>query len=393
MFNCISIKGGVGAVEGFHCGATAAGLKPGGALDMAFIKADTLCDMGYIFTDNRFQAAPLRYVKERNITQTNCILINAKNANAMTGPEGVKDVGSVMEALQAKTGATNPIMSSTGVIGVPLPVEQIIAGLDGLDFTAKDGDGAAQAIMTTDSYPKQIAFEITLENGERFRIGAMAKGAGMIDPSMATMLCFIVTDAAIPAEKLTPLLQENAKTTFNAVSVDGDRSTNDSVFLLSSAKAAYDEEAFEFALHKVMEHLALQMVQDGEGAKKMVAFEISGAKDDAQAERAAKKLSNSLLVKTALFGEDPNWGRIASTIGSSGVECSEETLQIRFDNLLVYDRGQVYFDEAAEAKAAKVMRQEQFAVKCDLGLGEGAFTAYGCDLGYEYVKINADYRT
>jgi len=247
--------------------------------------------------------------------------------------------------------------------------------------------------MTTDRYPKEVAFEVTLNSGEKFTIAGIAKGAGMIDPSMATMLCFIVTDAKVPKEMMKPLLQKHAQTTFNAISVDGDRSTNDSIFLMSLGESAYEEEAFEFALHKVMEYLALKIVSDGEGAKKMVAFEVVGAKDDKEAQKAAKKLSNSLLVKTALFGEDPNWGRIASTIGSSGIECYEEDLQIYFDSLLVYDKGKVYFDAEMEQKAAKVMQQKSFKIRCDIGVGNGTFTAYGCDLGHEYVKINSDYRT
>ena len=393
MFNCISIKGGISSVDGFFCDGISAGLKPNDGLDLAFIRSDKLCDISYLFTTNKFKAAPLRYVEQNEITKSDFILINAKNANAMTGAKGIDDVAQVMQICKEKFGAQNPIMSSTGVIGVRLPKEKIIAGLDKININAKNSDNASKAIMTTDKYPKEIAFEVSLENGEKFNIAGIAKGAGMIDPAMATMLCFIVTDAKVPAQKMKPLLQKHTQTTFNAISVDGDRSTNDSVFLMSSASASYDESAFEFALHKVLEHLAFEIVSDGEGAKKMVAFEVVGAKDDSQAQKCAKKLSNSLLVKTALFGEDPNWGRIASTVGSSDIECSEESLQIYFNTLLVYDRGVVNFDKTIEEKAAKIMQQESFKILCNIGVGKGKFTAYGCDLGYEYVKINADYRT
>lgn len=393
MFNCVSIQGGISSVSGFTCDGVHAGLKKEGALDLAFIKGDTPCNYSYLFTTNKFKAAPLVHVQQSGLQKIDFILINAKNANAMTGKEGIEDVKEIMQACKDSLGVQYPIMSSTGVIGAALPKDKIIKGMQGFNLNAQNSANASQAIMTTDSYAKEVAFETTLDDGSSFRVAGIAKGAGMIDPAMATMLCFIVTDADIPKQKMDSLLQQHTDTTFNAISVDGDRSTNDSVFLLSSNKGGYDEEAFSFTLHKVMQHLAMQIVSDGEGATKTVAFAITGAKDNYQAQKAAKKLSNSLLVKTALFGQDPNWGRIASTIGSSGIECSEESLQIRFDNLLVYDRGQVHFDAQNEQKAAKIMQQQSFTINCDIGVGNGSFTAYGCDLGHEYVKINADYRT
>jgi glutamate N-acetyltransferase/amino-acid N-acetyltransferase len=222
----------------------------------------------------------------------------------------------------------------------------------------------------------------------------MAKGAGMINPAMATMLCFITTDAAVPADEMKTLLRYGAETTFNAISVDGDTSTNDTVMLLSNGRSeVYDRDAFAHALHKAMHELALMIVADGEGATKCVAFEVTGAANDEEAAVAAKALTHSLLVKTALYGEDPNWGRIASTIGASGVTCDPQTLTIAFGPVTVYDRGEILFDAETEAKAAAVMKKKAFSIRCDLGVGRGAFTAYGCDLGHEYVKINADYRT
>lgn len=248
--------------------------------------------------------------------------------------------------------------------------------------------------MTTDSFSKEIAFEVKLEDGSTFHIGAMAKGAGMINPAMATMLCFITTDAEVSKNEMQELLDEVTVTTFNAASVDGDTSTNDTVMLLSNAASkAYNKEAFQEALHKIMLFLAREMVRDGEGATKLVTYRVTGAKDDAEAEIAAKALSNSLLMKTALYGEDPNWGRIASTIGASGVHAEEETLSISFNDLSVYAKGELYFDAEMERKASEVMKLSEFSISCDLGIGEGSFIAYGCDLGHEYVKINADYRT
>jgi glutamate N-acetyltransferase/amino-acid N-acetyltransferase len=216
----------------------------------------------------------------------------------------------------------------------------------------------------------------------------------MINPAMATMLCFIVTDASIPKEDMEELLSEAVENSFNKISVDGDTSTNDTVMLLSNRLSkAYNKEAFRVALNKLTFELAMMILKDGEGANKLVAFEVKGAKNTQEAQIASKALSNSLLVKTALFGEDPNWGRIASTIGASGVECDENRLTIHYDNLLIYSKEQRELDKKREDEAYKIMKNSSFKVTCDLGLGEGEFTSYGCDLSYDYVKINAEYRT
>ncbi|WP_457595511.1 bifunctional glutamate N-acetyltransferase/amino-acid acetyltransferase ArgJ [Hydrogenimonas sp.] len=395
MYTLYSIDGGVCAPEGFFADGIAAGLKPDNQKDLAFIRSDTLCDIRAIFTTNRFQAAPIEHFKKHGVETTDFVLINAKNANAMTGKRGVEDIETILGHAKAtlKT-IQNPVMSSTGVIGVPLPTEKILRGIETFDLQRRDPQSAAEAIMTTDSYDKQVAFEVRLDNGDRFRIGAMAKGAGMIDPAMATMLCFITTDAAVPPDEMKPLLSSCAETTFNAISVDGDTSTNDTVMLLSNGRSGiYHREAFAFALEKVMHELALKIVADGEGATKCVAFNVTGAANRREAAIVAKALADSLLVKTALYGEDPNWGRIASTIGASGVECDPESLSIAFGDVTVYQRGEILFDKEQEAKAARVMKKSSFPIHCDLGIADGSFTAYGCDLGHEYVKINADYRT
>jgi len=395
MFNVFSIDGGVCAAEGFFADSASAGLRPNGGDDVCAIYSDTLCDKAHVFTTNKMRAAPIQHALSFAGTQTNFVLVNAKNANAMTGEKGIEDIETILSALKEKNPQIqNPLMSSTGVIGVPLNKEAIRNAALSLDLTKKNANDAARAIMTTDRYEKEIAFKVELENGEVFHIGAMAKGAGMIDPSMATMLCFITTDADVSAQQMQEHLDSITKKTFNAISVDGDTSTNDTVLLLSNKKSgAYDSNAFAFALEKVMEHLALLMVKDGEGAKKLIAYRVSGAKDDEEAEICAKALSNSLLVKTAMFGEDPNWGRIASTVGASGVECEELKLQISFEDITVYDRGTILFGKDQEEKAAQIMKRDEFSVYCDLGIGEGSFVAYGCDLGHEYVTINADYRT
>ncbi|MBD3796830.1 MAG: bifunctional glutamate N-acetyltransferase/amino-acid acetyltransferase ArgJ [Campylobacterales bacterium] len=392
MYKIEKIEGGVCAANGFYADGVSAGLKKGNAKDMAFIYADTLCEIASTFTTNKMAAAPIKHFKAKGEFKTNFVLINSKNANAMTGQAGIEDIEEVLAHLPDVV--VNPVMSSTGVIGVRLPKEKIINGLKLFDLTKKDPTAAAQAIMTTDSFKKELALKVTLSDGSSFCIGAMAKGAGMINPAMATMLCFITTDADVSNATMQKILDRTVLTTFNAASVDGDTSTNDTVMLLSNSKSgAFDEEAFEEALHEIMEFMAKQMVKDGEGATKLVTYKVTGAKDDAQAEIVAKALSNSLLVKTALYGEDPNWGRIASTVGASGADAKEETLTISFDDVCVYEKGNLYFNAELEPKAAAVMRKPEFTISCDLGIGSGEFTAFGCDLGYEYVKINADYRT
>ncbi len=393
MFSIFPLKGTISDIDGFYCEGISAGLKPNGALDMGFIYSDRLCDVEAVFTLNKFQAAPLKhYQMYPNDFKTNFVLINSKNANAMTGQKGIEDINILFESLTYDV--TNPIMSSTGVIGNPLPMEKLIAGANSFDLSAQNGENLSKAIMTTDAYAKKCFYEVKLENGTKFKIGAVAKGAGMINPNLATMLCFICTDANVPKAHMKELLEVNSHTTFNAISVDGDTSTNDTVMLLSNgASNTYDKVAFQEALRLVMHDMAMLMVADGEGAKKAVAFEVNNAASIEEAEIAAKALSNSLLVKTALFGEDPNFGRIASTIGASRVTCDENTLVISYNDVIVYNKGELCFTPDTEEKAGKVLENKGFKIICDLGVGTSSFTAWGCDLGYEYVKINADYRT
>ncbi|WP_104697020.1 MULTISPECIES: bifunctional glutamate N-acetyltransferase/amino-acid acetyltransferase ArgJ [unclassified Helicobacter] len=399
MFKILPIDGGICAPKGFVADGISAGLRNGDKLDVGYIYMQKPTQVSAVFTQNKFQAAPIVYFKNFIAKkESNFILINTKNANAMTGDRGVEDVKEIMEYLkQTHPHIQNPIMCSTGVIGVYLPKEKIKDSFSKIKFQNQDEQShnrAAKAIMTTDRYEKEIAFEVILEDGSSFRIGAMAKGAGMIQPSMATMLCFISTDAKIPQEEAQEILEECVQKTFNAISVDGDMSTNDTVMLMQNGfSQAYDKLAFKQALLMAMDKLARDIVADGEGATKLVAFKIKGAKDDREAQKVAKALANSLLVKTAIFGNDPNWGRIASTIGASQVDCDAKKLSIKIGGVLIYDKGEILFDKQQEELASLQMKKESFMVECDLGIGEGEFIAYGCDLGYEYVKINADYRS
>ncbi|MEA3456998.1 MAG: bifunctional glutamate N-acetyltransferase/amino-acid acetyltransferase ArgJ [Campylobacterota bacterium] len=404
MFKLFPLKNGLENVPGFFCDAANVGMRTNsandsaaGAIDgdVAFIRSDTPCDIAAVFTKNRFQAAPLQHFKRYpKGFQTDFVLINAKNANAMTGEKGIEDINTLFAELNSRIELRNPVMSSTGVIGYRLDRDKIASAFDRFDYQAKASDKTARAIMTTDSFKKELCFKVELEDGGTFHIAAICKGAGMINPAMATMLCFITTDASIPAEEMQGVLQEASDRSFNRISVDGDTSTNDTVMLLSNQKSgAYDKEVFQEALNKITFELAMMILKDGEGANKLVAFEVKGARNDEEAMSVSRALSNSLLVKTALFGEDPNWGRIASTIGASGVTCDDKTLTIHYDNLLIYSDAFRELDKEREEKAYKIMKQESFRVTCDLGIGNGSYTSYGCDLSYDYVKINAEYRT
>ena len=397
MFKITPLELGLQNVEGFYFDGVNSGFKKEGN-DLGFIRADEPFAVSAIFTSNKFQAAPIRHFKRAQERaggelKTNFILVNSKNANSMTGEQGVADIDEIFSELGKKTALINPVMSSTGVIGYRLKKEKIIAAAQNFNLSARNSDALATAIMTTDTIKKELAYEISLENGEKFHIAAICKGAGMINPALATMLCFVLTDAKIPRADMDELLKKAAEQSFNTVSVDGDTSTNDTIMLCSSAKCAYDKNAFSSALNVLTRELALMLVKDGEGATKLVRFRVSGAANAEDARTAAKALSNSPLVKTAIFGEDPNWGRIASTIGACGIECDEEKLRIKYDDVLLYDAQNRELDAAHEAAAHAVMQQKSFTIWCDLGLGDGEFSAYGCDLSYDYVKINADYRS
>ena len=396
MFEILSLKNGIANVKGFFCDGINCGLRPNSTQgDLAYIRSDEVCNIAATYTTNRFCAAPIKHaLKYGKVFEGNFVLINAKNANALTGKKGIEDIVDILSHLPKDLNIKNPIMSSTGVIGYRLPKDKIINGLKKLDFNAKNSNNLANAILTTDSFKKELCFKVILEDGSCFTIAAVAKGAGMINPAMATMLCFVATDAAVPKEDMQELLKEAVDNSFNRISVDGDTSTNDTVILMSNGKSGvYNKEAFRVALNRLLFELAMMILKDGEGSTKVVAFEVVGAKNNQEAKKAAVNLSNSLLVKTALFGADPNWGRIASTIGASGIECDEESLSIYYDDLIIYSKDYPELDKEREEKAYKIMQQDSFKIRCDLGIGNGEYTSYGCDLSYDYVKINAEYRT
>jgi len=265
MFDIFPLKNGLENVEGFFCGGVSSGLKPDNQNDLAFIRSDELCDVSAVFTQNRFQAAPIcHFLNYKKDFKTNFVLMNSKNANAMTGKQGIEDIDKIFETLKEKIPTIqNPIMSSTGVIGYRLNKQKITSAFDKFDFNSKNSDATAKAIMTTDSFKKELCFRVELENGEFFHIAAICKGAGMINPSMATMLCFVLTDAKIPKSDMDELLHVSIEQSFNTISVDGDTSTNDTVMLLSSGKKSYDKEAFSEALNRLTKHLSQEILRDG----------------------------------------------------------------------------------------------------------------------------------
>jgi glutamate N-acetyltransferase/amino-acid N-acetyltransferase len=390
------------SIRGFTASAVSAGLKKGGGLDLGLIYSMEEATAAAVFTRNRVKAAPVVLSSEhiRN-GKARAIIANAGNANACTGPQGMDDAQKTAD-LVARVLDIHPeevLVASTGVIGKPLDMGVVTKAIPGLAQSLKpDGlQDVASAIMTTDSFPKKALFDGVVE-GCHYRIMGMAKGAGMIMPDMATMLCFIVTDISIDAAALQEALTKGTEMTFNRTSVDGDTSTNDTVFALANGLAGNGElsdEAYgEFVqgLTRVMDDLARMIARDGEGATKFVILEIETAASPRDALRGARTVANSSLVKTAFYGRDPNWGRIMAALGRAGISMDESRTDIWIDDVQIV-KGGLGCGEEAEVLAAKRMGNDSFAVRIDLHMGKCAEKMYTCDLSPEYVSINADYRT
>ncbi|HEY63208.1 MAG TPA: bifunctional glutamate N-acetyltransferase/amino-acid acetyltransferase ArgJ [Caldilineae bacterium] len=403
----------VTSVPGFVAAGVAAGIKLSSELDLALVVSEVPCTAAAVFTQNRFAAAPVVY--DRTVLGFNpmgiqAVVINSGCANACTGTEGMANARRMAEMVERALGleAHSCLVMSTGVIGTQLPMEKIQRGIQDAAAALRSAGGsdAARAILTTDTRPKTAGVTVEI-GGARVTIAGMCKGAGMIHPNMATMLALICTDAAITHEALDVVLRRAVEVSFNAVTVDGDTSTNDTTAILANGLAGnplIDDPAslafaaFEEALTAVCIDLAQQLVRDGEGATKFVTVIVNGAKSDADARRAAKAIANSPLVKTALYGGDANWGRILCAVGYSGAEVDPDRASLFFaskqaglDWLQVVDRGQPtdYKEEDAAARFA----QPEIEIRVELGLGEGHATVWTCDLSHEYVNINAHYRT
>ena len=400
-------NGGVTSPLGFQAAGVCAGLKRSQAPDMALIYSGTPCSFSGTFTSNLFPAAPVQLCRERVLRQEKiqAVIINSGVANACTGIEGYANAEKMAEltARELKIDPGMVMVSSTGRIGNQLPRDKIEHGIV-LAAKALRPDGgaeAAEAIMTTDTKPKEIA--LSFVSGDRkVTIGGMCKGAGMIAPKMtvphATMLCYITTDCAISGELLGSMLGEAVDDSFNKVIVDGDMSTNDTVIVMANGASGVeiregspDALHFKVALSMVAQHLARAIAMDGEGATKFVSVEVGGAATRQEAEMCARTIANSLLCKTAWFGCDPNWGRILAAAGRSGANFSPENVSLDYDEMPVVRNG---IDAGTpESELAQLMKRGEFTVKLDLGEGHGSFTVWTSDVSYEYVKINADYHT
>jgi glutamate N-acetyltransferase/amino-acid N-acetyltransferase len=399
-----TITGGVTAPQGFRAAGVSAGIKANGGLDLALLVSDGPAQAAAVFTTNLAIAAPIIVSRDhlaRSHGTTRAIVVNSGCANACTGDEGLE----VARSMAAETArvvdcpAEQVLVASTGVIGVALSIDKIRNGLPAavgaLGGGAEQGALAARAIMTTDPFPKESAAQMTF-GGRDVRIGGMAKGSGMIEPMMATMLGFVTTDADVPKPLLDRALREAVDETFNAITVDGECSTNDCVMLLANGASgvAIDESSvreFTAGLTAVCRELALGIVRGGEGATKLVTVVVTGAGTSAEARKAAKAIANSLLVKTAIHGGDPNWGRLIAVAGRAGVAFELSRAAVRIGSVVLFDHGRPY-DEAAP-EAAAYLQGKELTVSVDLGAGGASSTVWTCDLSAEYVRINADYRT
>lgn len=390
--------------QGFKAAACSAGIKKSGKLDLALICADKPAECAGVFTTNKVVAAPVKLTESR-VRQGLCqaILVNSGNANACTGEQGLLDARRCGDLVAAGLDIAPQMVavSSTGVIGAPLPMRCFEEHVPTLCRTlSRDQfDGVARAIMTTDAFPKISSRTISIGDRE-VRLLGLAKGAGMIHPNMATMLAFVVTDAVLADGLLEQSLSRAVNRSFNRITVDRDTSTNDMVLLLASGDAENPEigadsrelEMFSGALDEILLDLAKLIVKDGEGATKLVRVQVNGAANDQEALTAASSVATSSLVKTAFFGEDANWGRIIAAVGYSGAMVDPDRVQILFDDVTMVARG-LGLGAEQEAKASEVLKRPEFTVTIDLGLGAGSAYYYTSDLTYDYVKINAAYRT
>jgi glutamate N-acetyltransferase/amino-acid N-acetyltransferase len=394
-----------GSVKGFRFAGVHAGIKSDDALDMGLIAADGPIPAAGVFTQNRVRAAPV-VISARRLLGGSCqaVLVNSGNANACTGREGRQAALQLTRATAGVLGVPQALVlpASTGVIGKQLPTETMLASIPKLvdDLSPSGGTRFARSIMTTDQGPKVARAEVKV-GWSTCRILGVAKGAGMIHPNMATTLGFVMTDACIDHKTLKRLLAQAVETTFNRITVDGDTSTNDSVYALASAGATNrqldDKSAagkrFAGALTEVLEKLAKKVAADGEGAEHLVRIEVRGAKSDADAVQIARTVASSQLVKTALHGCDPNWGRIVAAAGRAGVGVNPDHFTVRIGQAVIFADGMPTMPPKVEARAAKVMKRPEYTIALDVGRGRGVGHYWTCDLGHEYVRINADYRT
>ncbi|SET91332.1 bifunctional glutamate N-acetyltransferase/amino-acid acetyltransferase ArgJ [Lacrimispora sphenoides] len=404
------IDGGVTAAKGFKAASTAAGIKYKDRKDMAMIYSEVPCKAAGTFTTNIVKAAPVKWDKVivENSPCAQAVVVNAGIANACTGEEGLRYCMETAEAAADSLSipVSSVLVASTGVIGKQLPMDRIVAGVKAmvpaLDGSEESGTAAAIAIMTTDTVKKEVAVQFET-GGKTITMGGMCKGSGMIHPDMCTMLSFVTTDAAISKELLQEALREDIKDTYNMISVDGDTSTNDTVLLLANGMAGNEEirtknedyEAFCMALNFINEVLAKKMAGDGEGCTALFEVKIVGAETKEQAVTLSKSVITSSLTKAAIFGHDANWGRILCAMGYSGAVFDPEKVDLYFESaagkLKIIENGVAL--SYSEEEATRILSEPEVTATADIKLGEATATAWGCDLTFDYVKINADYRS
>lgn len=394
---------GVTFAKGFTAAGVKAGIKKSGNLDVAVIYTKTQAVVAGTFTQNKVAAAPVYVSKEIVATGTaHAIVANAGCANACTGQQGLDDAHKMAQIAADELGvnADDVIVGSTGVIGVNLPMDKLEAGIkDAVANLSADGSGnAGRAIITTDTHSKSVTCEFEL-SGKTVRMGAIAKGSGMIRPNMATMLCYITTDIAIDQTLLQKAVSGCVEKSFNMISVDGDMSTNDMVIVLANgeannAKITEENADYQIFFDKLMmlcTELAKQIAADGEGASKFLTINVKGAKSFADAKTVGMAIANSPLVKTAFFGEDPNWGRVICAVGYSGADMVPEKTVVKFGGITIFANGTgATYDEKA---LAHVMKEKDIVIDIELNMGQEDATVWSCDLSYEYVKINGEYHT
>lgn len=391
--------------KGFLAAGVACGIKPSGKKDLAVIASRTDCNVAFVTTSNQITGAPIQYVRRsfpRGFGKARGFVINAGVSNVCTGRKGLRDAKGMADRAAKHLGTTGEkmLVASTGVIGVPLPMAKVRQGIDHACASLSRHDDAAtlEAIMTTDTRPKS-AVVMTRLGGKDVTIAGIVKGSGMIAPSLATMIGAITTDAVVAPSLLRKTLKAAVYDTFNAVTVDGDQSTSDIVAVFASGLAgnvplragANEHAKFANALHEVCMELARGVASDGEGATRLIEVAVTGARNQRDAELAARSVADSPLVKTAVHGGDPNWGRIAMALGKSDAKINADTLTIRIAGQKVFARGKGC--ACNEKNLRRFLKQDTVKIHCHLGAGAGAYTALTCDLSRDYVKINAEYTT
>lgn len=407
------IAGGVTAPKGYRAGGIVAGLKPSGAPDLALILSEVDAIAAGVFTTSQVKAACVDYCRQRLQAKSlaRAILCNAGQANAATGAQGWADANESAELLARELGVSPELVlvASTGVIGQRIKMEALRTGIPHLvaSATAEGSDAAAKAIVTTDLVTKSFALETAID-GRPVRIGGICKGSGMIHPNMATMLAFVTCDAAISPHLWQQMVSRAADKSFNQITVDGDTSTNDSLIALANGESrtpaitepGAEADKLEAMLTEVCMGMAKAIARDGEGATCLLEIQVTGAADDAAARQIARTIAGSALFKSAVFGRDPNWGRIAAAAGRAGVPFDQDNLRVQLGDFLMMENGQpLPFDRAAasnymkQAAAGEYLKGDTVLVGVSVGNGPGAGRAWGCDLSYDYVKINAEYTT